>query len=73
MQSRGGCQCAGPYAQRLLGLERDNSNAIEQSLIEDKTELLRPGFSRLSLPYYMSEAEVSYALAAVTFVASQGP
>jgi len=72
VQSRGGCQCAGPYSQRLLGLSRSGSHGLEQCLLEEKAEVLRPGYSRLSLPYAMSPAEVDYVLACVAFVARRG-
>ncbi|CAI5724722.1 unnamed protein product [Hyaloperonospora brassicae] len=71
IQTRGGCQCAGPYATRLLGLERRDVLALEHALIEKK-EMLRPGFTRMSFPYFLSAEEVEYALAAVDFVATDG-
>ncbi|KAF1795533.1 Pyridoxal phosphate-dependent transferase [Phytophthora cactorum] len=71
VQTRGGCQCAGPYATRLLGLARRDVLALESALIEKK-EMLRPGFTRMSFPYFMSPAELEYVLAAVNFVASDG-
>ncbi|CAH0476125.1 unnamed protein product [Peronospora belbahrii] len=71
IQTRGGCQCAGPYATRLLGLERRDVLALERALIEKK-ELLRPGFTRMSFPYFMGTAEIEYVLTAVNFVASDG-
>ncbi|RLN50300.1 hypothetical protein BBJ29_008522 [Phytophthora kernoviae] len=71
IQTRGGCQCAGPYATRLLGLARQDVLALEGALIEKK-EMLRPGFTRMSFPYFMSSAEVEHILAAVHFVANDG-
>ncbi|EGZ22019.1 hypothetical protein PHYSODRAFT_557789 [Phytophthora sojae] len=71
IQTRGGCQCAGPYATRLLGLARRDVLALENALIEKK-EMLRPGFTRMSFPYFMSTAELEYVLAAVNFVATDG-
>lgn len=71
LQSRGGCQCAGPYGQRLLGLSPDASDAYEHALLEH-LEVLRPGFSRLSLTYYHSDPEVDYIISAVHFVADHG-
>lgn len=35
-------------------------------------ELLRPGFTRLSLPYFMSEPEVMFVMEAVKMVATEG-
>lgn len=76
IQSRGGCQCAGPYAQRLLGLttnELPNAQniAIEEALMQHKerAELLRPGFTRLSLPFKGLRADqVEYVTNALIWV-----
>ena len=80
IQSRGGCQCSGPYSQRLLGLtemtnsgERPNTNnkEIEKALIEykERAELLRPGYTRLSLPYKgLRSEEVEYVMRALEWV-----
>lgn len=35
-------------------------------------ELLRPGFSRLSLPYTLTDIEVDYVIKSVLFVAEHG-
>jgi len=113
IQSRGGCQCAGPYSQRLLGLtyrianhdnddigSRDQQNQkqqqqyndsynftspieksnysnvqIERALLRhgEKAELLRPGFTRLSLPFKgLTANDVNYVLDALTWVAKHG-
>ncbi|CAN0421265.1 unnamed protein product, partial [Ectocarpus sp. 13 AM-2016] len=58
VQSRGGCQCAGPYSQLLLGLSLPDTRAVEAELLR-KHELLRPGFSRLSLSFVNSDREVN--------------
>ena len=71
VQSRGGCQCAGPFSQQLLGLTAASNQQIESALL-DKHEVLRPGYSRLSLTYWMSAAEVQYVLDSVLFVAAHG-
>lgn len=71
VQTRGGCQCAGPYASRLMGLAKHDVLALENALI-DKKEMLRPGFSRMSFPYFMGERELEYILEAVHFVADEG-
>lgn len=42
--------------------ERDDSNA----------ETLRPGFARITFPYFMSEAEVAFVLEALKMVATEG-
>ncbi|OQS01596.1 hypothetical protein ACHHYP_00577 [Achlya hypogyna] len=71
VQSRGGCQCAGPYGQRLLGVTKADQRALEAALI-DKTEVLRPGFSRVSFPYIMDNSDVAFVLRAIEFVATHG-
>lgn len=35
IQARGGCACAGPYAQKLLGIDQDMAKDYENMLIED--------------------------------------
>lgn len=71
IQSRGGCQCAGPYSQALLGVTKEDSLLLEKALLEER-ELFRPGYSRLSLPYFMSNHEVKYVIKCIEFVAQHG-
>jgi hypothetical protein len=84
IQSRGGCQCAGPYSQRLLGLTvrinstevpSDSNKQIERALLRSDRpcELLRPGYTRLSLPFKgLREEEVEYVVQALIWVAKHG-
>lgn len=84
IQSRGGCQCAGPYSQRLLGLTKvegleeipnEINDRIEHALLhyKERAELLRPGFSRLSLPFKgLHHDEVEYVIKALEWVAKNG-
>ena len=84
IQSRGGCQCAGPYSQRLLGLTTINNSVevpndanrqIERALLRSDRpcELLRPGYTRLSLPFKgLREEEVDYVIKALSWVAKNG-
>lgn len=84
IQSRGGCQCSGPYSQRLLGLtlmtgdvEVPNgaNESIEKALLQykERAELLRPGYTRLSLPFKgMHQEEIDYVLRALVWVAKNG-
>jgi len=93
IQSRGGCQCAGPYAQYLLGLAESSTDTklydsttsscdyllianesnrrIENALLE-KIELLRIGFTRLSIPFFMREEEFQYVLKALAWISEHG-
>ncbi|GAX28402.1 hypothetical protein FisN_4Hh408 [Fistulifera solaris] len=85
IQTRGGCMCSGPFAQSLLGLTYKNADGvdspnefnkeIEDALIKHKerAELLRPGFTRLSLPFKgLLDFEVEYILHALVWVAKHG-
>eukprot|EP01034_Spumella_vulgaris_P024591 gene24590-30957_t len=71
IQARGGCMCAGPFSQILLGLDDKHNAAVELALLE-KHEVLRPGYTRLSLPYWTSPEEVDYVVDAILFVAEHG-
>ncbi|CAM9915955.1 unnamed protein product, partial [Hapterophycus canaliculatus] len=71
IQARSGCQCAGPYAIRLLSMPDKALRKIKKQ-IEDDTLIVKPGFCRLSLTFFMSDAEVKYILDAVMFVADHG-
>ena len=71
IQSRGGCSCAGPYGHRLLGIDVDRSHALDRE-IATGCEGIRPGWVRVNLNYFLSEAVVDYLVDAVTFVARHG-
>ncbi|CAL4211056.1 unnamed protein product, partial [Meganyctiphanes norvegica] len=88
IQARGGCACAGPYAQDLMGLDENLAQKYETLLIEDTrldrihlrrrmqehsdVEVLRPGFVRLNLPYTASNEEVDFILNSVAIVCTDG-
>ncbi|POM65682.1 Cysteine desulfurase [Phytophthora palmivora] len=71
IQARGGCQCAGPFGSRLLGLSRDHIVDLGHAVVA-KHEILKPGVARMSFPYFADEDEVDYVLKAVHFVADHG-
>ncbi|XP_045105735.1 uncharacterized protein LOC123501165 isoform X2 [Portunus trituberculatus] len=83
IQARGGCACAGPYAQDLLGLSEPLAQRYESLLLEDPRldrthlrrrqehsdlEVLRPGFVRLNLSYIASPEQVDFVVSAVAEV-----
>ncbi|KAL7689117.1 putative aminotransferase class V domain, pyridoxal phosphate-dependent transferase, major [Plasmopara halstedii] len=71
IQARGGCQCAGPYAARMLGLNIKHTIALEHAFTEED-EVIKPGVVRMSFPYFADDAEVEYILDAVRFIAEEG-
>jgi selenocysteine lyase/cysteine desulfurase/tRNA(Ile)-lysidine synthase TilS/MesJ len=71
IQSRGGCACAGPYSQKLLGLSSMSVKLMERALLAGH-ELLRPGATRVSVTFMSSQAEVQYIIDAIEWVADHG-
>lgn len=72
IQARGGCACAGPYAHRLLGLDRAASEALHQA-IRAGDELAKPGWVRLNLHAVMDDATVDFIIEAVDELARRAP
>eukprot|EP00924_Labyrinthula_sp_SR-Ha-C_P015622 maker-scaffold_4-snap-gene-5.61-mRNA-1 protein AED:0.01 eAED:0.01 QI:0/0/0/1/0/0/2/0/955 len=74
IQCRGGCMCAGPYAQKLLGMTEDAIDLFEKTILRSPkcNELLRPGFTRLCFPFYLDENQTDYIVRALNFVATHG-
>ena len=64
IQARGGCACAGPYAQRLLGMDANAITSVESALLDEEAELLRPGFTRISLPWTWGPDAIAFNQAA---------
>jgi selenocysteine lyase/cysteine desulfurase len=71
IQARGGCSCAGPYGHRLLGIGLERSHEYERK-ITCGCEGLKPGWTRVSFNYFISEAVFDYVVAAVDLVATDG-
>jgi selenocysteine lyase/cysteine desulfurase len=71
IQARGGCSCAGPYGHRLLGIDLDRSHAFEEHIAHG-CEGIKPGWVRVNLNYFISDAVLEYLIEAVKIVASDG-
>ena len=71
IQSRSGCACAGPYGHRLLGIDQARSDRV-RAWVARGLAGLKPGWVRLSLPYYASDEDIEFLLEAVEFVAEHG-
>jgi selenocysteine lyase/cysteine desulfurase len=70
VQARGGCACAGPYAHRLLDLDRDASEALWRRLAAGD-ELEKPGWVRVNFSYLADFDEVERLIEAVNDVATR--
>ncbi|KAF4403725.1 hypothetical protein G4B88_002578 [Cannabis sativa] len=71
IQARGGCACAGPYGHSLLKIDEAKAHAY-RSAIKEGYAGVKPGWTRISFPYFMSNEEFEFILAALEFVATYG-
>ncbi|HMI88497.1 MAG TPA: aminotransferase class V-fold PLP-dependent enzyme, partial [Polyangiaceae bacterium] len=71
IQNRAGCSCAGPYGHRLLGIDLDKSSSYRAQIARGVVGI-KPGWVRVSLPYYGSDAEIEFVVRAIEFVAERG-
>ena len=71
IQARGGCSCAGPYGHRLLGIDIERSHEFEREIARG-CEGIKPGWTRVSFNYFISEAVFQYLVEAVGLVAREG-
>ena len=71
IQARGGCSCAGPYGHRLLGIDIERSHEFEREIARG-CEGIKPGWTRVSFNYFISEAVFRYIVEAVDLVATEG-
>ncbi|CAK7354984.1 unnamed protein product [Dovyalis caffra] len=71
IQARGGCACAGPYGHSLLHVNEPTSLAF-RSAIDKGYAGVKPGWTRISFPYYMSNEEFEFILTAIEFIAIYG-
>ncbi|PJE54857.1 aminotransferase class V-fold PLP-dependent enzyme [Marinomonas sp. BSi20584] len=71
IQVRGGCSCAGPYGHQLLGIDKTESERIQEALRKGE-KLVKPGWVRFNLNYFLDNAEAVFILDAIDFVAKHG-
>ena len=64
IQARGGCACAGPYAHRLLGIDKAASEALHAALSAGE-EMKKPGWVRLNFSNMMTEDTVQFIIDSV--------
>ncbi|MBJ7537426.1 aminotransferase class V-fold PLP-dependent enzyme [Marinomonas transparens] len=71
IQVRGGCSCAGPYGHQLLGINTQQSKRIQEALLKGE-KLVKPGWVRFNLNYFLEDSEAQFILEAIDFVAEHG-
>ncbi|MDH6522756.1 selenocysteine lyase/cysteine desulfurase [Streptomyces sp. SAI-135] len=72
VQARGGCSCAGPYGHRLLGIGTEQSYAHRDMVTDQGIEAMKPGWTRVSFPYFMSDAVREHIIESVELIATAG-
>jgi selenocysteine lyase/cysteine desulfurase len=71
IQARSGCFCAGPYIHRAFPIDELWSRRMHAEVGRGHLGA-KLAFTRLSFPYYTSEAAFAYVLAAVHLLADHG-
>ena len=71
IQVRGGCSCAGPYGHQLLGINNQRSLRIQEALSQGE-KLVKPGWVRFNLNYFLTQSDVDFILDAIDFIAENG-
>lgn len=71
IQVRGGCSCAGPYGHQLLNINEQESKRIQEA-IKQGEKLVKPGWVRFNLNYFLEDAEANFILDCIDFVAEYG-
>jgi selenocysteine lyase/cysteine desulfurase len=71
IQARSGCSCAGPYGHRLLGIDEAHSREFRGEIV-DGWEGIKPGWTRLNLNYFISDAVADFMVEAVSLIATHG-
>ncbi|MBO1358670.1 aminotransferase class V-fold PLP-dependent enzyme [Acetobacter sacchari] len=64
VQARGGCACAGPYAHDLLGIGREHSLELRNSILSGE-EIEKPGWTRLNLSVLLDDQKAQFIIGAV--------
>ncbi|KAJ3703938.1 hypothetical protein LUZ61_007643 [Rhynchospora tenuis] len=71
IQARGGCACAGPYGHYLLDVDKELSLCIRSAIMQGYNGI-KPGWTRISFPYYMPREEYNFILSSIKFIATYG-
>jgi selenocysteine lyase/cysteine desulfurase len=71
IQNRAGCSCAGPYGHRLLGIDQSTSARLRR-MVAQGIGGIKPGWVRVTVPFYANEDDFEFLMAAIEFVADHG-
>lgn len=71
IQSRAGCNCAGPYGHLLLDIDHITSSKY-RDLITKGCEGIRPGWVRINIHYTLKKDDIIFIVKAIKFIAKYG-
>lgn len=71
LQARAGCSCAGPYGIKLLGLSQERVKQLGTA-VSKGCAILKPGWTRVSFNYFISDLEFQFIVDCIDFVAKNG-
>ena len=71
IQSRAGCNCAGPYGHILLDIDH-NTSIKYRDLITKGCEGIRPGWVRINIHYTLKKDDIIFIINAIKFIAKYG-
>ncbi|KAF4656752.1 hypothetical protein FOL47_008756 [Perkinsus chesapeaki] len=72
IQARGGCACAGPYGEAILGLNCGSAERFEDALDSTRYEIFKPGFVRVGVHFTMTQEELDFVAEAILWIAENG-
>lgn len=61
IQGPAGCACAGPYAHRLLGIDRAQSDALRAAILSGQ-EMQKLGWTRLNLSALADDKKADFII-----------
>jgi len=70
IQARGGCACAGPYAHRLMAIDKAQSQTILNA-IKRGQEIEKPGWTRLNFSSLLTDEKTHYIIDSVDELANK--
>jgi len=72
IQARGGCSCAGPYGHRLFEIDEHGSAHFFKAAVNEGYQGIKPGWTRVTFNYFITEATANYIIKAVQIIGRLG-
>lgn len=59
------------YGQKILGIDLNLSREFKEAVF-DGQEVLRVGFTRVNLNFFLTDRDIEYVLSAIEFISDYG-